>query len=192
MPQAVITDLNECQMQMTSGDQIKYNQNIENCDDVTICSPTQNLRDIATACSSLNVDFDKVKAPVPPAQKKAKVYVYTEQEIIDLPVKCDHCERRFKKPESLGGHVSKAHPGKSAIYAKKIARRNEREPDRLLLAKAKEILLQKDPTMNLIEKRALVTKTKNDLKKLQKKKQIVKQKFKSSNQNNTYCHTYLS
>ena len=92
-------------------------------------------------------------------------------------MKCDHCERRFKKPESLGGHVSKAHPGKSVIYAKKIARRNEREPDRKLLAKAKEILLKKNPDIDLIQQRALVTKTKNDLKKSLKKKQIFKEKF---------------
>ena len=102
-------------------------------------------------------------------KQPAKVLVYTEQEIKDLPVKCEFCDRRFKKPESLGGHVSKAHPGKSVIYSNKIKRRNEREPERQLLAKAKEILLKKNPTMDLIKQRALVTKTKNELKKIQKK-----------------------
>ena len=75
-------------------------------------------------------------------EKPAKMFVYTAQDLIDLPVKCDHCERRFKKPESLGGHVSKAHPGMSVIYAKKIERRTQRAPDRKLLAEAKEIALK--------------------------------------------------
>lgn len=134
-------------------------RSFENCEASTAaCSPIKpqrpkkNIRNIATACTSLNLDFnqddddDEDEEIIPAAPKKvekpAKVYVYTEQDLIDLPVKCDHCDRRFKKPESLGGHVSKAHPGKSLIYAKKIQRRNEREPDRLLLAKAKQILLK--------------------------------------------------
>jgi uncharacterized C2H2 Zn-finger protein len=44
--------------------------------------------------------------------------------MLELPVQCDHCSRRFKKAQSLGGHVSKAHPGASKIYAQKMKRRN--------------------------------------------------------------------
>lgn len=96
-----------------------------------------------------------------PTVKPAKKYVYSAQDLIDLPVKCDHCERRFKKPESLGGHVSKAHPGMSLIYAKKIERRTQREPDRKLLAEAKVIALNQYPGLDLIKHRAIVTKIKN-------------------------------
>ena len=62
--------------------------------------------------------------------------------MIELPVQCEHCSKRFKKAQSLGGHVSKAHPGASKIYAEKMKRRNQRAPERELLAKAKKLLLE--------------------------------------------------
>ena len=63
-------------------------------------------------------------------------------DVHDAEFRAERLLRMIKKPESLGGHVSKAHPGKSLIYAKKIERRTEREPDRRLLAEAKEIVLK--------------------------------------------------
>lgn len=29
---------------------------------------------------------------------------------------CEYCDRKFNKTQSLGGHISKKHPGKSASY----------------------------------------------------------------------------
>lgn len=183
---------------------INCQDSIQNLDDSEVktadCSPVKlssskkpcrkpliSLRNLSTACNSLEIDLNELSqnAPQPkevqqpvevpkPIVKPAKQYIYSAQDLIDLPVKCDHCERRFKKPESLGGHVSKAHPGKSLIYAKKIERRTEREPDRRLLAEAKEIVLKQYPGLDLIKNRALVTKTKNQLKQMQKRKQICK------------------
>lgn len=48
-------------------------------------------------------------------------------------MKCQFCEKVFAKFQSLGGHVSKAHPEKSEVYQKKKIRRDQREPERLLL-----------------------------------------------------------
>ena len=148
---------------------MNFQDSLQNLDDSEVktadCSPVKlsspmkparkpliSLRNLSTACNSLEINLNEpdqdasqpVEAPKPIAkpEKPAKKYVYTAQDLIDLPVKCDHCERRFKKPESLGGHVSKAHPGMSVIYAKKIERRTQRAPDRKLLAEAKEIALK--------------------------------------------------
>lgn len=70
----------------------------------------------------------------------AQVHLYTPQQMLELPVQCNYCTRRFKKPESLGGHVAKAHPQQSKVYAIKIQRRNQRAPERELLAKAKKMI----------------------------------------------------
>ena len=45
--------------------------------------------------------------------------------------------------------MSKAHPGKSKVYQKKILRRNEREPERELLNLAKEVFYEKFPGSEL-------------------------------------------
>jgi hypothetical protein len=70
-------------------------------------------------------------------EMETEVFIYTPMQMLELPVPCEWCPRRFAKAQSLGGHVSKAHPKSSKIYAKKMERRNERAPDRELLAKAK-------------------------------------------------------
>ena len=51
------------------------------------------------------------------------------------------------------------------VYAKKIARRNEREDERALLAKAKEIATQKHPNINADKRKTLIAKIKKGLKK---------------------------
>ena len=40
--------------------------------------------------------------------------------------KCRYCDRCFKKSVSLGGHISKAHNGKSDHYKKKMEIRESR------------------------------------------------------------------
>jgi hypothetical protein len=92
--------------------------------------------------------------------------------MLELPIPCDYCTRRFKKPESLGGHVAKAHPCRSKVYAKKIETRNQRAPDRELLKKAKNLLLEQYPGIDLMKNRAMVSKMKYELKKNLNKKQI--------------------
>ena len=51
--------------------------------------------------------------------------------------KCRYCERTFKKSVSLGGHISKAHNGKSDNYKKKMEIRESRNLDREYLSQAK-------------------------------------------------------
>jgi len=42
----------------------------------------------------------------------------------------------YSSNRSLGGHISKAHPGKSESYQKKREKYAQREPDRKLLKAA--------------------------------------------------------
>ena len=51
--------------------------------------------------------------------------------------KCSICDNTFLNGVQLGGHFSKAHPGQSTKYAKKLAIREERAKEREYLAKAK-------------------------------------------------------
>ena len=55
----------------------------------------------------------------------------------EYPYKCKYCERTFKKSVSLGGHISKAHNGKSDNYKKKMEIRESRNQDREYLSQAK-------------------------------------------------------
>ena len=58
------------------------------------------------------------------------------------PFTCPVCKgRSFVKAQALGGHMSKSHPNMSAEFTKKQERRKEREPERLLLRKAKELYI---------------------------------------------------
>lgn len=54
-------------------------------------------------------------------------------------VRCKYCTRIFETPQSLGGHVSRKHPGKSSDYNRKkmVRRRREFDRQKLLLAKEK-------------------------------------------------------
>ncbi len=51
---------------------------------------------------------------------------------------CKMCLSTFATPRSLGGHTSKAHPGQSEDYQKKLQVRESRKPDRECLQAAKE------------------------------------------------------
>jgi hypothetical protein len=51
----------------------------------------------------------------------------------------------FEKPQALGGHISKKHPGKSKVYAQKMITRDSRTEDRQFLKQAKQMLLECDP-----------------------------------------------
>jgi hypothetical protein len=63
-------------------------------------------------------------------------------------VRCEYCGRQFTKTQSLGGHISKKHPGKSEQYALKQQKRADNEHDREMRQKAKEFFslrTKKDP-----------------------------------------------
>ena len=51
---------------------------------------------------------------------------------------CKICGETFKNGVALGGHASKAHPGGSLAYKRKIEVREARAEERLFLVKAKE------------------------------------------------------
>jgi len=51
---------------------------------------------------------------------------------------CEHCGAVFAKCVSLGGHLSRAHPGQSREYKQKMVTRKANEPRRLALRWAKE------------------------------------------------------
>jgi len=56
--------------------------------------------------------------------------------------KCGICGAEYSKSVALGGHQSKAHPGTSANYKRKIEIRQSREEERKLLERAKEWFVQ--------------------------------------------------
>ena len=91
----------------------------------------------------------------------------------EYPYKCRYCDRCFKKSVSLGGHISKAHNGKSDNYKKKMEIRESRNSDREFLAQAK-IVFKEQTGMNPKEYRNVITRIKNELAKGQDAKLIVK------------------
>ena len=56
-----------------------------------------------------------------------------------MKFECKHCGDRFKTIRSLGGHVSKKHPGRTNRFAKSQIRRDERVNERYVHKLAKEI-----------------------------------------------------
>lgn len=55
------------------------------------------------------------------------------------PFVCLICHRVFALSQAKGGHMSKAHPGKSTDFKRKLAVRIKREPERKALSKAKKL-----------------------------------------------------
>lgn len=53
------------------------------------------------------------------------------------PFQCRCCEQAFSRSQALGGHMSRAHPGKSDEYKRKKNKRKSREIERLKLLIAK-------------------------------------------------------
>ena len=43
-------------------------------------------------------------------------------------IQCDYCTKVFDKPQGLGGHISKSHPGRSKVYTDKMITRENRAP----------------------------------------------------------------
>lgn len=60
----------------------------------------------------------------------------------DTSVSCPHCDKVFSSSTSLGGHVSKSHPGQSKAYNKKQMVRDNNEFDREMRKKAKQYLIK--------------------------------------------------
>lgn len=77
-------------------------------------------------------------------------------------IKCRFCDKKFERQVQLGGHASKAHPGKSSHYARKMAIFKERAHERETRVKACEWFVK---TTGLCPKqyRALITRIKKDM-----------------------------
>lgn len=86
----------------------------------------------------------------------------------EFRVECKICGRRFQKHQELGGHSSKAHPKQSEIYAKKMIRRAEREPDREILLVAKKIFQKLYPSSHINSMRPKIASLKARIRKLMK------------------------
>lgn len=73
---------------------------------------------------------------------------------------CKHCERKFSKFRSLGGHISKVHKGMSTAYKRKMLVRSERESKRMALCLAKQ-LLEKHASARAVIHRSKLTALRN-------------------------------
>ena len=76
-------------------------------------------------------------------KKKSSNSIGKEYMIRGKRYACQFCRKSFKKAQALGGHISKAHPSMSQGFVEKLRRRQEREPQRELLRRAKEIYYAK-------------------------------------------------
>ena len=83
----------------------------------------------------------------------------------EFPFQCKLCPERFSRFEAIGGHMSKAHKGMSSVYQKKLQRRAEREPERKILEKTKEFVLQKIPDFCISDNRSKFARVKEVVKK---------------------------
>ena len=61
----------------------------------------------------------------------------------DGQFQCPHCPATFARAQSLGGHTSRAHAGRSNVYARKTRVRGARTEKRRLLKEAKTILFKR-------------------------------------------------
>ena len=76
-------------------------------------------------------------------QKKPKIRKFSVKPDVSSDdsskmIKCRQCGKKFEKQVQLGGHASKAHPGKSQNYARKMAIFKERAHERETRVKASE------------------------------------------------------
>ena len=74
--------------------------------------------------------------------------------------KCCICGQVFRKMQSLGGHMSKGHPGMNINYQRKVEIRNSRTFDRECLTKAKKILEEEGLNCKKYKARATIIKKK--------------------------------
>ena len=57
----------------------------------------------------------------------------------ELAIKCPYCPWRGKHFTSLGGHISKKHPGNSSVYRIKQETRAKNIESRMILGYAKKL-----------------------------------------------------
>ena len=77
---------------------------------------------------------------------------------------CKICHQKFEKSQQLGGHQSKAHPGKSKKYELKIQCRERRSSHRELLSVAKRFANALYPNTNFKKNRYKLNKVRDLIK----------------------------
>ena len=77
-------------------------------------------------------------------------------------IKCRFCNKVFKRQVQLGGHASKAHPGKSVNYQRKMAIFQKRTHDRETRVKACEWFAEKTG-LCFKQHRNVITQIKKDM-----------------------------
>ena len=82
-----------------------------------------------------------------PKEQTSEAKMKNKREILIGPdgqqiFKCGICGAEYSKSVALGGHQSKAHPGTSSSYKRKLEIRQSREEERKLLERAKEWFVQ--------------------------------------------------
>lgn len=118
---------------------------------------TRNLR--STAQKSKLLVEEQWSTVKPKTKRLRKITSQTKRSGKRFP--CNHCEKEFMTPQGLGGHMSRAHPGKSEVYRKKKSTRKTREYQRhrLRLAKKKffkELKYSYDELLMTVEGRKLI------------------------------------
>ena len=93
-----------------------------------------------------------------PIRKQAK----TSKAAAESQYTCDYCERSFSKSVSLGGHISKAHAGKSKRFNEKMRVFVKRTEDRECLSKAK-VWFREKTNLDPKDYRILITSIKKDM-----------------------------
>lgn len=87
-------------------------------------------------------------------------------------IECPLCKMQLKKSSALGGHMSKAHPRQSESYKRKMEVRENRSPERKVLAAAKEVFRSVHPELELREHRPRIAGIKNKIKQYQQRELI--------------------
>jgi hypothetical protein len=87
--------------------------------------PTPSLDEVASesaitmASETIEVKAKKSRQALSKKQASVKISRKSESKKISGSKihKCPHCTMTFDKPQGMGGHISKAHPGKSKVYS---------------------------------------------------------------------------
>ena len=94
-----------------------------------------------------------------------------DESATDKSIQCPLCKMQLKKSSALGGHMSKAHPRQSESYKRKMEVRENRSPERKVLAAAKEVFRSVHPELELRDHRPRIAGIKNKIKQHQQREE---------------------